>query len=645
MYQRHLRPLFLAASAGLSALLPLAAGLTPFATAHAVQNNLNQMGADWRTQRRGRLGRNVRIAILDTPIDINHSDLRRGSRPMARYQRLHRLNNRVISSHGTMVAGIIGGKRGTGIARSAQLYDVSVLSPYNGYWASNRLTTRRALNAARSVRASIANLSWGMSGGRTLGLDEFLGIRRQSNRILVVKAAGNDGRNLRSTIAPGRAQDQLRNLILVGSIGRTNQISSFSNRPGEGCFATYNNPGHAGSWTCREGDKYKYFFLTAPGERIRTTRAGRGYTRGNGTSFSTAHVTGAAALLQARWPFLKRRPAHTANILFRTANDLGAPGVDPVYGWGSVNVRRAISPVGMTLLGSSDWKFYPTAASTISGTGPLFRMVGWGQTISSLSIFDEYERDFTVDAETFDFSTDDSLATHMTQALSSGVNPALDAVGGSFDFPLTSQLTAGFSFHGTEQLSDGHNEPGQIEHSFISYREKDRMGGNLDFWRMDLRGSLDIGGADAGHWLAFAGSGAPQGVLMDDLDQMRSPLFGDASRLTQPLLGLARSQGTSMDTGLQLGLGDWSVTAGFARSEPTELEDTRYQAHAPYLKMSFAPGEDWKLGLAYAHLTEEAGLFGGYGSGVFNLGEGFTTQALTLSSSWAPTENWNIAAA
>ena len=55
-------------------------------------------------------------------------------------------------------------------------------------------------------------------------------------------------------------------------------------------------------------------------------------------------VAGALALLKQHFPSLRADAA--ADILLRTADDLGEPGPDPVYGMGHLNVVRAMSPVG-----------------------------------------------------------------------------------------------------------------------------------------------------------------------------------------------------------------------------------------------------------------------------------------------------------
>ncbi|WP_251275005.1 S8 family serine peptidase, partial [Enterobacter hormaechei] len=59
-----------------------------------------------------------------------------------------------------------------------------------------------------------------------------------------------------------------------------------------------------------------------------------------GTSMAAPHITGALGLLMERFPYLDN--AQVRDVLLTTARDLGAAGVDPIYGWGMVDLRRGI---------------------------------------------------------------------------------------------------------------------------------------------------------------------------------------------------------------------------------------------------------------------------------------------------------------
>ena len=64
---------------------------------------------------------------------------------------------------------------------------------------------------------------------------------------------------------------------------------------------------------------------------------------GRGTSFAAPVVTGVAALIIDKF---NTDAEATRDIIFSTADDLGAPGVDPIYGNGALNVSKALAPVG-----------------------------------------------------------------------------------------------------------------------------------------------------------------------------------------------------------------------------------------------------------------------------------------------------------
>ncbi|MDO4434559.1 MAG: S8 family serine peptidase, partial [Alysiella sp.] len=61
----------------------------------------------------------------------------------------------------------------------------------------------------------------------------------------------------------------------------------------------------------------------------------------SGTSFSAPQVAGAAALVQQKYPWMNNDNLRTT--LLTTAQDLGAKGVDSVYGWGLLNVGKAVN--------------------------------------------------------------------------------------------------------------------------------------------------------------------------------------------------------------------------------------------------------------------------------------------------------------
>ena len=72
-----------------------------------------------------------------------------------------------------------------------------------------------------------------------------------------------------------------------------------------------------------------------------------GVTRYSGTSFAAPLVSGAIALMYERWPWLRAYPKDVAKAILESAQDLGAPGVDPVYGHGLLDIEASQSALDL----------------------------------------------------------------------------------------------------------------------------------------------------------------------------------------------------------------------------------------------------------------------------------------------------------
>jgi hypothetical protein len=108
--------------------------------------------------------------------------------------------------------------------------------------------------------------------------------------------------------------------------------------------------------------------LTAPGVSIYSTTKGGGYGSGSGTSFSAPIVAGVAALVISVNPNLSG--AQVQDILKQTADDLGAAGWDPQYGYGRVNAYQAVlAASGGTTSAPAVDTIAPTATITAPSNG------------------------------------------------------------------------------------------------------------------------------------------------------------------------------------------------------------------------------------------------------------------------------------
>lgn len=165
--------------------------------------------------------------------------------------------------------------------------------------------------------------------------------------------------------------------IVVGSVDSNNVLSTFSNKAG----VTKTN------------------YLVAPGENIigMSSTVNNGYMMGSGTSYSTPIVTGSLNLMAQKWPHLNGR--QHSQILFDTATDLGAPGIDDIYGNGLLNLTDAFNPVGSIVIPASISVFNNNGQS-VSGTSLVT-----SSALASLQSFeplnntiglDVYNRDFTL---------------------------------------------------------------------------------------------------------------------------------------------------------------------------------------------------------------------------------------------------------
>lgn len=194
--------------------------------------------------------------------------------------------------------------------------------------------------------------------------------------MLIVAAAGNNG--AKEVSWPARYAKEIwakGQIIAVGAVDGNNKIASFSNQAGSA----------------------KNFYLVAPGVNIISSYIGSNtsYAGMSGTSMATPFVTGAAALLMGRWNQLSA--AQTADILFVSATDLGAPGVDAVYGRGMLNIEKAIQPIGTLQKPLTARTSTPVNAPlAISAKGTIAAALSKAQQAGAFSgiVMDNYRRDF-----------------------------------------------------------------------------------------------------------------------------------------------------------------------------------------------------------------------------------------------------------
>jgi autotransporter-associated beta strand protein len=190
---------------------------------------------------------------------------------------------------------------------------------------------------------------------------------------LVVFATGNEGGAEPSDTAaiPYYAHDLERGWLAVAALDTLHptQLASYSNACG----------------------KAMNYCLVAPGDVVVTgaddTAGHPTYYVVSGTSFSTPAVAGAAADVWQAFPYFNNDLVR--QTLLGTAKDLGAPGVDATFGYGLLDVGKAVKgpaqfnwgPVTVSFSGSSSWD------NAISGPGGLFKEGSGTLTLSQPSTY------------------------------------------------------------------------------------------------------------------------------------------------------------------------------------------------------------------------------------------------------------------
>lgn len=349
--------------------------------------------------KKGNYGRGVTIGIMDTIINCNHKNLKSSSKRTCKSMYFqYRGSSGVAASftkgnafdHGSNAAGVAAGTNYYGLAPKANIYGFAVFDD-SGWYLSNTQYYNAVNYLVNTIGAKVLNWSYGVrctpSGVcRPIEGNDITALRIANGKALVVKSAGNGyqgkGQFYRtaalSSVNRNVLKAYLNNLIIVGALNKAGtKIARWSDRPGETCLRG------SSETKCHSRNKYKFYFIVAPGYVRSTAGRGDGSQKTMGTSFSAPIVAGAAALIQSRWSHLK--PNQVRDILLQTATDMGRPGVDKVYGRGALNVTRALQPINGTVGGVKINSVSPTLFQRIPSSGDFAKKV---------HVIDSFDRDF-----------------------------------------------------------------------------------------------------------------------------------------------------------------------------------------------------------------------------------------------------------
>lgn len=385
---------------------------------------------------------NVKVAVIDTGVDLYHIDLddnivaNSGAYCLYTGCATGGTNGHYLSLsgdgwHGTAVAGIIAAEKndlalsGHGVAYNAKIipikFDFTTIAEYKSlnhamnqgakvinasYGLSkpivdatesdpSTIATTASANSASSVRSTLTS----SSGGQSL-LQAYQ--RLVTTETILVYAAGNEyfsqpsqnsgityffQGNMDGNINKPTGYDTINpekydftgNIVAAIALNADKSIADFSNRCGVA----------------------KEWCLAAPGVSEYSTYPSNSVVSGiNGTSFSAPAISGAIAIMAGAFPHLSA--SEIMNILYDTAEDLGAAGVDEIYGQGLVDLEKATDPStgGWTLATGAT-----TASISNFETSFLSLSNALGNNLSfsggNVMFLDKYKKNYYVPLESF----------------------------------------------------------------------------------------------------------------------------------------------------------------------------------------------------------------------------------------------------
>jgi hypothetical protein len=251
-------------------------------------------------------GANVTVAVIDSLVDAAHPDL--AGSIVGQFDAVTATDK--PDEHGTGMTGAIAAhRRLLGVAPRARILAIHAFSPDAQH--PQQATTQNI----------VAGIDWAIAkGARIINMsfagpyDPLLQLALKKARdkgVVLIAAAGNMGPQ-----SPPLYPAADENVIAVTAVDESDKLMPQANQG-------------------------PHVALAAPGVNVLEAAPRASYNFTTGTSVAAAHVSGVAALILERYPSLDL--AALEEVLFSTARDLGAPGRDPMFGYGLVDPYRALS--------------------------------------------------------------------------------------------------------------------------------------------------------------------------------------------------------------------------------------------------------------------------------------------------------------
>lgn len=248
-------------------------------------------------------GAGLRIGIVDTGINADHHAFADAALTVEQLAPASGAESGLM--HGTAVAALLIGRpdsRSPGLVPAAEVVAVDAFYRQGGDERADVFTLAGALDLLAGRDVQVMNLSF--AGPENDFLEAMIRRLIDERDIVVVAAAGNDGPR-----AAPRYPAAIDPAIAVTAVDRNRNVY-------------------------RRAVQGVHIDLAAPGVDVWTAASIRGARPKTGTSFAAPFVTAAAGLLRLAEPGLSA-PEVKARLM-AAAEDLGAPGLDPVFGAGLV---------------------------------------------------------------------------------------------------------------------------------------------------------------------------------------------------------------------------------------------------------------------------------------------------------------------
>ncbi|UVI37284.1 S8 family peptidase [Brevibacterium spongiae] len=275
-------------------------------------------------------GKGVKVAVIDSGVNADHEDLEGVVTSSKDFSGLGKdgktpIGGKTTIHHGTAVAGVIAGQ-GTGAGPTGVAPDAKILSA--SMWlgpdrpkesGSTREQADKAIRWAVDSGAKVINMSLGWDDpGWPESWDEAFSYAYKKD-VLIVACVGNASQGATQAWSPSTVPG----VIGVGGLDKKGRVLEDSTAPGTAVD------------------------LMGPAKDIPIPYYSGGYAEGQGCSFASPIVSGAAALIRAEDPDLtadevRAKLQSSAKPVdgHKGASKAGKP--DPIIGWGRLDPQAAL---------------------------------------------------------------------------------------------------------------------------------------------------------------------------------------------------------------------------------------------------------------------------------------------------------------